>query len=69
MIRSLILPLRVLRTSPTNIRLLLVSNALLVQPPRLNTLFSFLFIQLGDVIPTWHRYPDLKPLAHLLKAL
>jgi hypothetical protein len=29
----------------------------------------FLLIQLGDVIPAWHRYPDLKPLAHLLKAL
>jgi HSP20 family protein len=24
---------------------------------------------LGDVIPTWHRYPDLKPLAYLLRAL
>jgi hypothetical protein len=33
-------------------------------------LFSpFLLIQLGDVIPAWHRYPDLRLLAHRLKVL
>ncbi len=34
--------------------------------PSTTGLFSpFLLIQLGDVIPAWHRYPDLRPLAHL----
>jgi hypothetical protein len=29
----------------------------------------FLLIQLDDAIPAWPRYPDLRPLAHLLKAV
>jgi hypothetical protein len=29
----------------------------------------FLLIQLGDAIPAWPSYPDLRPFAHLLKAL
>ena len=29
--------------------------------------FSFLLIQLGDIIPAWHRYPNLRPLAHRLR--
>jgi hypothetical protein len=29
----------------------------------------FLLIQLDDAIPAWPRYPDIRPLAHLLKAL
>jgi hypothetical protein len=62
MIRSLVLPLRVLRASLTDIKLLL-SNALLVQPPRLNALFSFLLIQSGDVTQALLRYADLIPIS------